>query len=402
MVNNIKVQVIGLGRIGLCLFALISDKIKNTIGIDINQKRLMDIASITIPDDEPELISTLKNVYRRNNPLLKDKYIYANVHIIAVNTMDENGNSSTTAIIDVIKELSSKLNREDLILVVSTIPVGLSRYIINIIDLDRPDLENKYHYAYSPERGNPGELMSDIKKNKRIIATNNTRAFIAAKNFLSIFINSSYIEATLEEGELSKITENAYRNLSIAFSNELSMIISKSRMDIHRLLALINSNQKINIPSPGVGVGGACVPIDSLRFLECVSNESILIKSSVTINESKINWCVDYIISKILLLNARGIAFPALAFFGLTYKPNISDLKNSIAEKIAITILRLNICKVILVDPNISSHKDYEICDIDSAIEGSDLLVFMIAHHEFRSISIPDNVEVIDFVGVTC
>ena len=242
--------------------------------------------------------------------------------------------------------------------------------------------------------------MYELSKNDRAIGGIDVQSSELAKKFYQKFVDGNLYLTNSRTAELCKLTENSSRDIQIAFANELSMICESADIDVRELINLANKHPRVNILSPGVGVGGHCIAVDPYFIMSDFPNESKIIAMAREVNNSKTNWCIKLIKNSIENFNSNNKKKPNVSLLGLAFKPNIDDLRESPALHIAKQIIEFKHAEYYVVEPNINSHSHFKIIELNEAIKKSDIIVVLVGHKEFKSINITDK-KIIDFTGIT-
>ena len=402
MSNNPSVVMMGLGYIGLPTAALIAKNRTYVHGVDINPNVVDTINEGKIHIVEPELdiavASAVKEGYLKADtfPVLADTYlIVVPTPFKAKNEPDISFvESATKAILPLLKE-------DDLYIIESTSPVGTTEKMMNLIYTSRPELEDKINIAYCPERVLPGNVMFELVNNDRVIGGVDKKSTKKAVNFYKEFIKGNLHETNARTAEMCKLVENSSRDVQIAFANELSLICDKADIDVWELINLANKHPRVNILQPGCGVGGHCIAVDPYFIVSEYPMESQIIGKAREINNYKSFWCAEKVQSAKLefeLINGRK---PSIALMGLAFKPNIDDLRESPAKYIVQKVLQnANNEEYFIVEPNIEEHKVFKITNHEIAVVKADIIVFLVAHDEFKTLNITEDKVVLDFCGI--
>lgn len=397
-----QVVMMGLGYIGLPTAALIAENKIYVHGVDINPRVVETINAGKIHIIEPELDAAVaKSV---SNGLLKadTKPAEANVYIIVVPTPFKAKNepdisfveAATTAIIPFLKP-------DDLYIIESTSPIGTTEKMMEFIYAQRPELKDTLNIAYCPERVLPGNVMYELVHNDRVIGGINERSTQKAINFYKQFIKGDLHETNARTAEMCKLVENSSRDVQIAFANELSLICDKADINVWELIKLANKHPRVNILQPGCGVGGHCIAVDPYFIVSDYPMESKIIGTAREINNYKSFWCAEKVQTAKLQYELKNGRKPSIALMGLAFKPNIDDLRESPAKYIVQKVLQnANNEECYIVEPNIKSHKVFKLTDYKTAANKADIIVFLVAHKEFKTLNIQPNKEVLDFCGV--
>ena len=382
----IDVVTIGLGYIGLPTSALMASKGKKVLGVDIDQDVVDTINKGNIHIVEPELDVAVKKVVDQGNLIASTKAKEAQVYLVVVPTPFKGDHEPDISYVEIATQgIISLLKEGDLYILESTSPVGTTEKMQEMIFAQRPELKNKIYIAYCPERVLPGNVMHELVHNDRVIGgvdDNSTRKAIL---FYSSFVNGALHATNAKTAEMCKLVENASRDVQIAFANELSLICDKAGIDVWELIELANKHPRVNILQPGCGVGGHCIAVDPYFIKAHFPLESKLIGIAREINNYKAFWCVEKIQNEILKFELQHKRKPVVALCGLTFKPNIDDLRESPAAYIIEKVIQgKNPDNFIIVEPNVKKHKEYKLKNFDIAISESDIIVILVKHKEFK------------------
>lgn len=389
----------GLGYIGLPTASLIASKGIHVQGIDIDQNIVDTVNRGEIHIVEPDLQGLVK--YNIEQGFLKAATAprAADVFIIAVPTpLNAEHNPDIKYIESAVNIILPVLKSGDLIILESTSPVGTTEGMEAQIVAARPELANMLDIAYCPERVLPGNVIYELEHNDRVIGGLTDRASEQAVAFYELFVKGDLNKTSVRTAEMCKLAENSFRDLNIAFANELSMICEKADIDPWELIRLSNCHPRVNILQPGVGVGGHCIAVDPWFIVSSFPEEATIIKTAREVNLKKTDWVVAQIQKHIQLLTKSLNRTPKVACMGLAFKPDVDDLRESPAVDVT---ERLNdgIIELLVVEPNIKAHGRYALFSRDEAIEKADLVVFLTAHKEFKKLSSKELVhkQVLDF-----
>ncbi len=222
-----------------------------------------------------------------------------------------------------------------------------------------------------------------------------------AAGFYSHFVKGSLYKTNARTAEMCKLTENASRDVQIAFANELSIICEKAHINVWELIELANKHPRVNILQPGSGVGGHCIAVDPYFITSEFPIESQLIGKAREINNYKAFWCSEKILSTMKDFNLREGREPVVALMGLSFKPNIEDLRESPAKYIVSKVMQgHNNADFLIVEPNIETHKVFKLTDYAEAYDTADIVAFLVAHKEFKKLIFRDDKVILDFCGV--
>lgn len=399
------ISVIGLGYIGLPTAAVLASRKVKVIGVDVNQKAVDTINSGQIHIVEPDLDIVVHAAVTEGYLRATTRPEPAEAFLIAVPTPFKTGLSGghepdLSYIEAASRSIAPVLKKGDLVILESTSPVGATEQMAAWLSEARPDLtfpqnhgeESDIRVAYCPERVLPGQVLRELVQNDRVIGGITTKCSEAAIALYKIFVLGACITTNARTAEMCKLTENSYRDVNIAFANELSLICDKQDISVWELIRLANLHPRVNILQPGPGVGGHCIAVDPWFIVSACPNEARLIKTAREVNDYKPEWVIEKVqaaISKLLLVNhLMRLKDVSIACFGLTFKANIDDLRESPALDIAEQISNLEIGELLIVEPHISSLpisiKKAELVTAEHAQKNAHILVLLVDHKEFK------------------
>ncbi len=323
----------------------------------------------------------------------------ADIFMIAVPTpFKKNHEPDITFVEEAAKQITPFLRPGNLILIESTSPVGTTRIIQRQIEISRPELANKLHYAYCPERVLPGKILQELRSNPRIIGGITPEDAQKAKEFYALFVEGELYTTNDHTAEMCKLVENSFRDVNIAFANELSMICNTIDVDVVELIQLANKHPRVNILSPGCGVGGHCIAVDPWFLVHQFPRQAKLIRQARETNDLKPLWVLSQVDSTITSFKKKNHKEPNIACLGLAFKPNIDDLRESPALQIAKKIVQ-KYPHVVAVEPNVPHPTIDSIptVSLDEALQNADIFIVLVAHCDFKNLQIPSTSTVLDF-----
>ena len=401
---NTKPQVvmIGLGYIGLPTAALIAQNKTYVHGVDINQNVVETINAGKIHIVEPELDTAVANAVKEGFLKASTKPVEANVYLVVVPTPFKAKNEPDISFVEAAtKAIIPLLKEDDLYIIESTSPIGTTEKMMQLIYAERPELKDKLNIAYCPERVLPGNVMYELVHNDRVIGGIDEKSTDKAVAFYKQFIKGDLHKTNARTAEMCKLVENSSRDVQIAFANELSLICDKAEINVWELIALANKHPRVNILQPGCGVGGHCIAVDPYFIVADYPMESKIIGTAREINNYKSFWCAEKVQTSKLQFELKHGRKPSIALMGLAFKPDIDDLRESPAKYIAQKVLQnANNEEYYIVEPNIESHKVFKLTDYQTAADNADIVVFLVAHKEFKTLKLSKDKEVLDFCGV--
>lgn len=397
-----KVVTVGLGYIGLPTSALIANNNIYVHGVDVNQSVVDTINAGKIHIVEPSLDEAVANAVNAGFLKADTMPIVADTYLIVVPTPFKAKNEPDISFVQAAtKAILPLLKAGDLYIIESTSPIGTTEKMMHYIFSERPELKDNLYVAYCPERVLPGNVMHELVYNDRVIGGVNESSTQKAIAFYQQFVKGELHPTNARTAEMCKLTENSSRDVQIAFANELSLICDKANINVWDLIKLANKHPRVNILQPGCGVGGHCIAVDPYFIVADYPMESQIIGKAREINNYKSFWCAEKVKTAKLEFQLKEGRKPGVAIMGLAFKPNIDDLRESPAKYIAQKVLQdAQDEEYFIVEPNISSHNVFKLTDYKDAVEKADIIVFLVAHNEFKNLEIDKSKEVLDFCGV--
>ena len=404
------ISVIGLGYIGLPTAAMFASKQKKVIGVDVNQHAVDTINAGNIHIIEPELDAMVKKAVDGGflrataSPEPADAFLIAvPTPFLPVKTENLIPEPDLSYIESAAKSVAKVLKKGDLVILESTSPVGTTEKMAEWLADSRPDLtfpqthgiDSDIRVAHCPERVLPGHVVRELVENDRVIGGMTGRCSEAAIQLYRIFVEGECVVTNARTAEMAKLTENASRDVSIAFANELSIICDKLEIDVWELINLANLHPRVNILQPGPGVGGHCIAVDPWFIVSKSPSESKLIHTARKVNDFKPQWVIDKVKEEVAnFLSShpdRTITNVTVACFGLAFKPNIDDLRESPSLNIVKELADLNFGRLLAVEPNVeklplSLKSRVKLSSVNEAIDGADICVLLVDHDEFKAI----------------
>ncbi|MGP5174565.1 UDP-N-acetyl-D-mannosamine dehydrogenase [Psychrobacter immobilis] len=411
-----NICVFGLGYIGLPTAAMFAHHGANVIGVDVNPHAVETINQGKIHIVEPGLEAIVKQAVDNGKLKASLTPVHSDAYLIAVPTpFKGNDHEPDLSYIHAVsKALAPLLEKGDVVILESTSPVGATEKMVEWLAEERPDLTfPKYHepeneadifVAYCPERVLPGKVVEELISNDRIIGGMTKESTEKAQEVYRIFVEGDLLATNSRTAEMAKLTENASRDVSIAFANELSIISDKLDINVWELIELANHHPRVNILQPGAGVGGHCIAVDPWFIVNQNPDEAKIIRAAREINDNKPKWVIEKIIAEVDKLKEQGVETPVVALLGLAFKPNIDDLRESPAVNIAEKLLNNSALEVLLVEPNIttlpSKLESGNLLKLSEALEKADIMAVLVAHDQFKQIDLNIDKIIVDTVGI--
>jgi len=414
------ISMVGLGYIGLPTATLFASRKKKVIGVDISQHAVDTINQGKIHIVEPELDMLVHSAVTEGYLRATTQPEPADAFLIAVPTPFTDGHKPDLSYIEAAaKAIAPVLAKGNLVILESTSPVGTTEKLADWLAAARPDLsfpqqageEADIQIAYCPERVLPGKVVHELVANDRVIGGMTNKATEMASALYKIFVEGALVPTNARTAEMCKLTENSFRDVNIAFANELSMICDKLGINVWELIRLANRHPRVNILQPGCGVGGHCIAVDPWFIVDSTPEQARLIRTAREVNDHKPEWVLEKVKAAIAdcLAQKPGstMADVKVACLGLAFKPDIDDLRESPAVEITQDISKLG-CQVLAVEPNIAALPEklaapnLSLAPLDAALWNADVVCVLVKHRPFieAAAAIGQYANTIDAVGL--
>ncbi|QQF01606.1 UDP-N-acetyl-D-mannosamine dehydrogenase [Sinorhizobium meliloti] len=399
---NKTISIIGLGYIGLPSAAAFAARGVKVIGVDVNQQAVDIINQGRIHIVEPELDMVVHAAVTEGYLRATTTPEPAEAFLLAVPTPFRDGHEPDLSFIEAAsKSIAPVLKKGDLVILESTSPVGATEQMAAWLAEERPDLsfpqdkgeDSDIRIAHCPERVLPGHVLRELVENDRIIGGLTAKCSEAAVALYKIFVEGECIVTDARTAEMCKLTENASRDVSIAFANELSLICDKLGIDVWELIKLANRHPRVNILQPGPGVGGHCIAVDPWFIVHSTPEESRLIRTARLVNDSKPRWVEEKVHAAVAAAaekSGTNLSAIKIACMGLSFKPDIDDLRESPALEIALRLADRYPEQIYVVEPNIDAippelaKRGALLSTQAEALEIADVVIMLVDHKEFK------------------
>lgn len=388
--------VIGLGYIGLPTAAVLAQAGRTVIGVDLKESSVDAVNAGQVPFVEDGLETVVAGVVAKGRLSARTTVPGADAFIVTVPTPFGDDHVPDLSFIEAAaQQIAPVLSGGELIVLESTSPPGTTEHMAEMILGLRPDLLseprrlNSLYFAHAPERVLPGRIMIEMVENDRIIGGTTPEAADLTRKLYQSFCHGELLVTDARTAELAKLTENAFRDVNIAFANELSLIADRQGIDVWELIELANHHPRVNILQPGPGVGGHCIAVDPWFIVSAEPEAARLIAKAREVNDSKPDVVIDKVMDR-----ADRIKDPIVAALGIAFKANIDDLRESPSRRIAVRLAgRLDHGTVLVVEPNIAELPEdlaglpnVELTALDSALERADIIIVLVEHEPFRAV----------------
>lgn len=397
------ISVIGLGYIGLPTAAAFASRKKSVIGVDVNQHAVDTINKGQIHIVEPDLDKVVKQAVEEGHLKAYTTPQPADAYLIAVPTPFKGEHEPDLAYVEAAaRSIAPVLKKGDLIILESTSPVGSTEKMAEWLAESRPDLTFPHQQgedadidiAYCPERVLPGQVMIELIRNDRVVGGMNRKSSERASELYKIFLEGECVITNARTAEMCKLTENSFRDVNIAFANELSLICADQDINVWELISLANRHPRVNILQPGPGVGGHCIAVDPWFIVSQNPKQSRLIHTARLVNDGKPVWVIDQVkaaVADCLTETGKRASEIKIACFGLAFKPNIDDLRESPAMNITKQIADWHSGMTLAVEPNIHELPTKlkgitELVSTEQALKDADIVLMLVDHQQFKAI----------------
>ncbi|HDR7666764.1 UDP-N-acetyl-D-mannosamine dehydrogenase [Bacillus wiedmannii] len=392
-----KICVMGLGYIGLPTASLLATKGFQVHGVDVNKNAVEMINSGKVHIYEPDLDILVKAAVQSGKLRASLQPEEADIFILAVPTPFKDGHKPDLTYVEAAaKTIAHVIKNGDIIILESTSPIGTTEKVAEWILEERSDLttseemhndKGRIYVAHCPERVLPGHILKELVENDRIIGGLDKESTKRTVEFYKQFVKGQILDTNARTAEMAKLTENSFRDVNIAFANELSLICDKLNINVWELIRLANRHPRVNILQPGPGVGGHCIAVDPWFIVDAAPEEAKLIHTARNVNDYKPMYVVEKVKEK-----ADRFKNPVIACLGLAFKANIDDLRESPALEIVKHLAASNVGEVIAVEPHVNElpvslqEKRISLLSIEEAVAKSDIILVLVDHEVFSSI----------------
>lgn len=392
-----KICVMGLGYIGLPTASLLATKGFQVHGVDVNEKAVEMISSGKVHIYEPDLDILVKAAVQSGKLKADTVPVEADIFILAVPTpFKDEHKPDLTYVQAAAKTIAPFVKNGDIVILESTSPIGTTEKVAEWILEERPDLtaseemhgeKGRIYVAHCPERVLPGHILKELVENDRIIGGLDRESTKRTVEFYKQFVKGKILDTNARTAEMAKLTENSFRDVNIAFANELSLICDKLNINVWELIRLANRHPRVNILQPGPGVGGHCIAVDPWFIVDAAPEEAKLIHTARNVNDYKPMYVVEKVKEK-----ADRFKNPVIACLGLSFKANIDDLRESPAVEIVEKLVELEVGSLRIAEPHIKelpsllSDKGIALISTEQAINEADIVLLLVDHEHFQNI----------------
>jgi len=397
MTDIASVAVIGLGYIGLPTAAILAENGIRVHGVDVSQRTVDAVNAGEVPFVEPDLHGFVARAVSKGLLSATTGTPAADAYIVAVPTPFHADKSADLSYIEAAgRALAPQLRGRELVILESTSPPGATERLAEVVYAERPDLAGarSLDFAHCPERVLPGKVMTELVTNDRIVGGSTPEAAERTRALYATFCQGEILLTDTRTAELAKLVENSFRDVNIAFANELSMICQELDIDVWELIELANHHPRVNILQPGPGVGGHCIAVDPWFIVDAAPAQARLIRSAREINDAKPGWVIDQVKARAFDVQQATGRAPVIAALGLAFKPNIDDLRESPALGITARMAEeFSGSTILAVEPHVdelpaalAGRANVQLCSPAEAVEAADIIVLLVDHTAFAGL----------------
>jgi UDP-N-acetyl-D-mannosaminuronic acid dehydrogenase len=378
------VCVVGLGYIGLPTASLLGTRGFQVTGVDVSRDVVSTINQGRIHIVEPDLEVLVKSAVHSGRLKATLRPVEADVFVIAVPTPITRDHKPDLSMVEAAaRSIAPVVRPGNLVILESTSPVGTTDEIVaRILREHGHKVGEDVMVAYCPERVLPGRILTELVENDRVVGGINPASTEAALEFYQTFVRGEVVPTDSRTAEMVKLTENSFRDVNIAFANELSVICAKEGISVWELIRLANRHPRVKILNPGPGVGGHCIAVDPWFIVDRSPAEARLIRAAREVNDHKPHWVIQRVKQC-----ARKIKDPVIACLGLAFKADVDDLRESPAVEIVRALQQDAVGELLVVEPNIKSHDEFQITSLESAVQRADIVLVLVDHKRFKRLS---------------
>lgn len=401
MLNEVfsgKLVVVGMGYIGLPTATVLATRGVQVIGVDVNPRIVETISRGEAPFIEPDLAVAVSGAVAMGRLSMSREIPEADAFIIAVPTpFNEDHTADLSYVKTAAEQVAARLRPGNIVVLESTSPPGTTELVSRWIAAVRPDLAMPHvvganadiFVAHCPERVLPGKIMIEMITNSRVVGGLTTNCAIKAASIYRVFAQGEILLTDAASAEMAKLVENAYRDVNIAFANELSLITESLRLDVWEVIRLANQHPRVNVLSPGPGVGGHCIPVDPWFIVAAAPDLAKLIRTAREVNDHKPHHVANRVVAK-----ARRFVSPSVACLGLTFKANVDDIRESPAvEVVGLIASALPEVEIMVADPYVEElpkelvgNANLRLTNAGEAVDRADIIVLLVEHDAFKAL----------------
>ena len=354
------------------------------IGVDVSSQVVDTINRAEVHIQEPELDVLVRSAVHSGNLKAQTEPAAADVFFITVPTpVQDDQKPDLSYVQSASRAIAPFVEPGNLVILESTCPIGTTEdLVMETLIEEGVDVDQGVLIAHCPERVLPGRILTELVQNDRIVGGINDASTKAAADFYRQFVSGEVFETSARLAEMTKLTENTFRDVNIALANELSIICDKHDIDVWELIKLANRHPRVDILQPGPGVGGHCIAVDPWFVVASAPEQARLIRTAREVNDSKPEWVIDKVKAK-----ADRFKHPTIACLGLAFKADVDDLRQSPAIDIVRGLAKDQVGRLLVCEPNIQEHAEFELTPLGDAVAAADIILLLVDHKEFKTLN---------------
>ncbi|MEL6429459.1 MAG: UDP-N-acetyl-D-mannosamine dehydrogenase [Planctomycetota bacterium] len=378
-----EVCVVGLGYIGLPTASLLCSRGYRVRGVDLETRVVETINRGEIHIVEPDLDVLVRSAVAARQLEASTSPGAAEVFLIAVPTpIDAERRPDMRAVESAARAIAPHLKPGDLVILESTSPVGTTEdRVVPLLEESGLRAGEDFFVAYCPERVLPGRILTELVENDRVVGGINQRSTDRAVAFYETFVRGEVIGTDSRTAEMVKLTENSFRDVNIAFANELSLICASQGISVWNLIRLANRHPRVDILQPGPGVGGHCIAVDPWFIVDAEPERARLIRTSREVNLAKPSWVVERVTKAV-----ETVKSPVVACLGLAFKADVDDVRDSPAVEIVRALADELDAPLLVVEPNLAAHPEFALASVEEALAEANIVLVLTDHKQFKRI----------------
>lgn len=376
--------VVGLGYIGLPTASLLGTRGYQVTGVDVSKDVVATINQGRIHIVEPDLDVLVQSAVHSGRLKATLRPVEADVYVIAVPTPITAEHAPDLSMVEAAaRSIAPVVRPGNLVILESTSPVGTTEEIVaRILAEHGHKVGEDVFVAYCPERVLPGRILTELVENDRVVGGVNPASTEAAVDFYQTFVRGEVVPTDARTAEMVKLTENSFRDVNIAFANELSLLCAREGISVWELIRLANRHPRVKILNPGPGVGGHCIAVDPWFLVDRAPELARLIRTAREVNDHKPHWVVERVKAC-----ARKIHQPVIACLGLAFKADVDDLRESPAVEIVRQLQKDAVGEILVVEPHVKSHAEFALVPLETAVARADIVLVLVDHKRFKRLS---------------
>ncbi len=379
--EGLRVCVVGLGYIGLPTASLLGTKGCKVTGVDVRQDVVDTINQGRIHIEEPDLDLLVKSAVNSGKLSASTTPVESDVFVLAVPTPIQSDKQPDVSMVEAAaRAIAPWVRKGNLVILESTSPVGTTEDVVaRVLREAGHAIGEDVFVAYCPERVLPGRILTELVENDRVVGGVDDASTEVALEFYQSFVRGEVVATDSRTAEMVKLSENSYRDVNIAFANELSMICSEAGISVWEVIRIANRHPRVKILQPGPGVGGHCIAVDPWFIVAGDPANAKLIRAAREVNDRKPHWVIEHVEEC-----AKRVVKPVIACLGLSFKADVDDLRESPAVEIVREIQARNVGELLVVEPHLLSHPDFELVRLDEAVARANIVLVLVDHKQFK------------------